>query len=294
MSTFKPLLASPVEDLDALDYDNIWVSAKLDGIRAIVRDCVVVSRNLKPIPNQWVQHLFGRPEYEHIDGELIVGDAFAKDCYRITNSGVMSKDGQPNVVFHAFDHIQYPGEDYELRRRRLRIGAERVHLVEQRGVTDKADLLSLEEFFLDRGFEGVMLRAIRGPNSYYKYGRSTAKQGTLLKLKRFVDEEAIVVGYEEEMENQNVATKDALGHTERSSHKENLFGKGRLGALICRATEGIMFKIGTGFDADTRATLWMIRDTLPGRLVKFKHFPIGAKEAPRFPVFLGFRETIDA
>lgn len=31
-----------------------------------------------------------------------------------------------------------------------------------------------------------------------------------------------------------------------------------------------------------------------GRLVKFKFFPIGSKEAPRFPIFLGERHSDDA
>lgn len=291
MKPFKPLLADAA-DLNNIDYDNTWVSAKLDGIRAIVRDGVVMSRNLKPIPNDYVQMQFSR--FEHLDGELIVGDPAAKDCYRATYSGVMSSDGDPEAMFYVFDHVEVPNEDYHLRRNRISIGLPRVKIVQQHGIRNMADLLDLETHYLDQGYEGLMLRAIRGPNSYYKYGRSTAKQGTLLKLKRFVDEEATAVGFEEEMENRNEATKDALGRTERSSHKENMVGKGRLGALVCRTAEGVVFKIGTGFDALMREMLWSIRDTLPGRLVKFKHFPIGAKDAPRFPVFLGFRDPIDA
>ena len=42
-----------------------------------------------------------------------------------------------------------------------------------------------------------------------------------------------------------------------------------------------------------RVTLWQRRHTLIGRLVKFMHQPSGAKEAPRFPKFLGFREAWD-
>ena len=71
--TFKPLLASPVE-WKHLDYSNLWVSPKLDGIRAIIRDGVVMSRSLKPIPNKHVQRILGNsPGIEGYDGELIVG-----------------------------------------------------------------------------------------------------------------------------------------------------------------------------------------------------------------------------
>jgi hypothetical protein len=34
-------------------------------------------------------------------------------------------------------------------------------------------------------------------------------------------------------------------------------------------------------------------ELLNGRVVKFKYFPTGSKEAPRFPVFLGWRADGD-
>ena len=75
----KPLLACEV-DIDKVDFP-IYVSTKFDGVRALVKDCVVYSRSLKPIRNQHVQRLFGKPEYEGFDGELIVGDIYAKDVF---------------------------------------------------------------------------------------------------------------------------------------------------------------------------------------------------------------------
>lgn len=293
---FKPLLAEPVV-FDHLDYGNTWLSPKLDGIRAIVINGVVVSRNLKVIRNHRVQALFGnRPELEGIDGELIVGDPKAKDCYQVTNSGVMSADGEPDVYFYVFDHITEPTLPYHLRHRKLLALASDAHvrIVQQHGLTDHQSLLDLEQFYLNQGYEGVMLREFDGPRSFYKYGRSTAKECTLLKLKRFTDAEAPVIGYEEEMQNNNEATTNALGHTERSSHAENKVGKGRLGALICEHPDtSVEFKVGTGFDQATRISLWADRESLIGRTVKYKSFQIGVKDAPRFPVYLGFRDPID-
>jgi DNA ligase-1 len=49
------------------------------------------------------------------------------------------------------------------------------------------------------------------------------------------------------------------------------------------------FKIGTGFDDATRCLLWAQRKTLPGKIVKYKSMQHGALDAPRHPVFLGFR-----
>lgn len=148
----------------------------------------------------------------------------------------------------------------------------------------------MEEHYLGLGYEGVMLR---NPQSLYKHGRATEKSQDLLKVKRFVDAEAEIIGYEELLHNNNEPTTNELGYTERSSNKENLVGANTLGALICKTTEGIVFKIGTGYDAALRQKLWNERESLIGKLVKYKYFAVGVKEAPRFPVFIGIRYKED-
>lgn len=293
---FKPLLADPV-DFDHIDYENTWLSPKYDGIRAIVIDGVVYSRNLKPIRNRYVQARLSLEHYQYADGELIVGDPTAKDCYRVTNSGVMAEAGEPDFKFYVFDHIEKPTDEYH--RRYLQVGRLRndpyVVVVEQHGLRNHDDLLDLENFYLEKGYEGVMLRTASGPRSYYKFGRSTAREGILTKLKRFVDAEAVIVGVEEELANTNEATLDALGHTKRSQDAAGLVGKGSLGALVCRWTNGKTFKIGTGYDRALRNLMWQQRDHLPGKLAKFKFFEAaGGYDVPRFPVFLGLRDPIDA
>lgn len=283
---FKPMLASPV-DFSKLNYDDLYLSPKLDGIRAIVLDGVVMSRSLKPIPNENVQKRFRHLEY--YDGELIVGPANSPTVYRDTNSGVMSKDGDPDVTFHVFDHVEAPGDFWLYRFLRLEDGPG-VDLVDHTQVHHKNALLVLEEAYLNDGFEGVMLR--RGDGKY-KFGRATAKSGDLLKVKRFVDAEYKVVGFEERMHNGNEAFTDELGRTKRSSHQENKRGRGDLGALVLETDDGQQFNCGTGFDDATRAAIWANREHYLGRLAKVKSFLIGVKDLPRFPVFLGFRDERD-
>lgn len=287
--TFKPLLAAPV-DWDKLTYDNLLLSAKLDGVRAIVINGVVLSRSLKPIPNKHVQSLFGH--LEHYDGELICGAPNAHDVYRKTNSAVMTIGGTPDVRFFVFDHIEEPDADY-LTRYEMLEGGKGVTVLQQTSVFGDEQIKAWEEVYLDQGYEGVMLRKARGPNSKYKFGRATAKSCTLLKVKRFSDTEAVITGYEELHSNQNQATTDALGHTVRSNHQANMVPMGTLGALVCRTPEGVEFKIGSGYDAETRQYLWNNRFYLDGQFVKYKFFPCGVKEAPRFPIFLGLRDSRD-
>jgi len=273
-------------DLSTLRYP-LLASAKLDGIRAIVIDGVVMSRTLKPIPSKYVQEAFGH--LEHFDGELIVGEPTSKTVYRDTVSHVMSRDKQDfDVRFYVFDHVASPDDAYRTRANRLRKD-DRVEILPQQHVSTLEQLRTAEDYLLDQGYEGLILRDESAP---YKFGRSTAKQGYLLKLKRFVDAEAEVIGFEERMHNGNVATVDALGHTKRSSHQANKTGLGDLGALVCRFG-GHVVNIGTGFDAAERKTIWNNRSKYLGKLAKFKFFDYGVKDSPRHPVFLGWRSKLD-
>lgn len=282
---FKCMLATDA-DLDKLRFP-LLASAKLDGVRAVVRDGVVFSRSNKPIPNAHVQKLFGK--YTHFDGELIVGDPTSKACYRDTISGVMSVDGEPDVKLYVFDHVGEPSHLYNFRAERL-TKSKHVVVHEQVMCLTLEDILKYEEQCLDAGYEGLILR---DPNAPYKQGRSTVKEGYLLKLKRFVDDEATVIGLEERMHNGNVATVNELGRTARSSHKENKSGRGDLGALLLRHSSGIEFSCGTGFTDGERGEIWANRDRYLGQLAKYKHFPVGAKDLPRHPVFLGWRDRRD-
>lgn len=264
----------------------LLASAKLDGVRAIVRDGVVYSRSNKPIPNKWVQANLSR--IEHYDGELIAGDPRSKSAYRDTASQVMSFDKEDGCSFYAFDHVEHLQDSYSKRHRRLSQQAN-VIVHEQHVVTCLQTLIELEERMLNEGYEGLILR---DPNALYKQGRSTAKEGYLLKMKRFVDAEAVVVGFEERMHNANVKTVDELGYSTRSSHQDNLVGRGDLGAIQVE-WNGVVFSIGTGFDDKERAKVWSAKESYIGKLAKFKYFPVGIKDLPRHPVFLGWRDPID-
>jgi DNA ligase-1 len=281
------MLASPVE-LSKLKYP-VLASPKLDGVRAIVKDGVVLSRSLKMIPNEHVQTLFSG--YEHFDGELIVGEPTSKTCYTDTVSGVMRVTGKPDVRFFVFDHVEVPHNRYSARRpqkarRNFQAG---VVELEQHVIHDEAQLLALESKYLELGYEGLILR---DPDAPYKFGRSTAKEGYLLKLKRMETNEAEVIGVVEEMHNANEATISELGRTKRSSHKENKSGKGTMGALHVRDIKsGVEFHIGTGFTAEDRVAMWMAPPI--GKIVSYNHFPIGVVDKPRHPSFKGFRDARD-
>ena len=293
---FKPLQAAKmpknttVEKIaESLSYP-IAVSPKIDGIRVIILDEVAVTRKLKRVPNLHISSCLNCVGYDGLDGEIMTTENTDKLGFRKTTSAVMSIKGSPEFFYNVFDHT-YIDKPFWKRYKELRKvvrGLEHIKLVEHEIMENAYDLLEYEEEMLKAGYEGVIIRDLKG---VYKYGRSTTQEGIIRKLTRTIREEGKVVGYEERMRNNNKATRDNLGRLKRSNHKENKQPRGDLGSLILESDryEG-QFRVGTGFSDAERASLWKRRKKLIGKLVTFEHRPYGNYNVPRFPVFIGFRE----
>lgn len=293
---FKPMLAVACDDLDSVKFPA-YLSEKLDGIRMSVHNGICMSRSMKPIPSKQVQEKFGKPEYEGFDGEIIYGDKNAKDVFNKSTRACMSfelpEDFDINQIkFFVFDKIG--DAPYEERYDGIITGwTEVCGVCKLRNylVNSVDEVRVYQHEFLSNGAEGIMLRSLNGP---YKQGRSTLKEGYLLKVKEFSDAEAIVIGFDEKMHNANEATVGELGQTKRSSHMENLIPTGTLGSLKVKDIEtGIEFSIGTGFNDEQRQEIWDNRCEWLGEMVKYKFFAVGVKVAPRFPVFVGRRSKLD-
>lgn len=293
--TFKPLLAEKA-DLSTLTFPLI-ASPKIDGIRCLIDpERGPVSRKLKSIPNRHIRSILETSGINYLDGEIVTyDDAGNIDDFNTVQSKVMSEDGEPAFIFHVFDCFKRPLNPYTDRLADVLDIAPKddcyIQIHTYQFVHSLDELAQLETQFIDvEGWEGVM---VRRPDGRYKYGRSTAKEQILLKIKRFEDSEAIVTGTIERMHNANEAKKDALGRTERSTSKENLVPTNSLGALSVE-WRGVSFELGTGFTEAQRQELWSIREELVGKTVTFKYQGVGSQGAPRFPVFLGFRYDVSA
>lgn len=290
----RPLLACDVPtDLSCLPYP-LLSSAKLDGIRCLIKDGVAYSRTLKPIRNRYIQSTLGRPEYNGLDGELIVGDPTAKDCMRNTNSGVMSIEGEPDFKYYIFDIWDRFVPYHSIVEKIITTKLPYITPLVQQLCRNSSDIESREREALDEGYEGLILRR---PDGMYKHGRSTLREGYLFKLKRYLQEEAVIVGYEPLYRNENYPELNALGYTQRSSAQNGKVEFPLLGALIVNGNfqgqAGVTFSIGTGFTLHEREFLWRNRWDLVGKTVTYKFFPTGSKDRPRHPVFKSFRDNED-
>lgn len=293
---FKPLLAiehSKVKTAPA----NMYMSEKLDGIRCVVFGGVGYSRSLKPIPNASIQAYFKRHAdfFEGMDGELIVGNKNAPDVFNQSTSGVMRHDGEPDFTFWVFDKY-HPTETWLARyayvKNKLKDSPiDRVVLLEHFPVEDMFNIDEFERDMLAQGAEGVMLR---DSDAKYKCGRSGTKNPELQKVKRFVDNEFLVIGFEPKYTNTNEAKTNELGRTARSTAKDGMVALDTMGSLILRTSKGDTFSCGSGMTDAIREDLWERRETLMGQLAKVKYFDVGnGYNVPRFPVLVGIRHKDD-
>lgn len=302
MTPKKPMLAVSESITDEEVRFPVIASPKYDGIRCTVWPSGPLTRSLKPVPNKFIDATLRAARFPApFDGELIVGSPTAENVFNASTSGVMSHDGEPDFAFYVFDFVpKYePAMPFYMRSDMLQDRTSAIQafnpwlkIVEHVTVHSLQQLHALEEQNLLAGFEGTMLN---GVDAHYKHGRSTLREYGSMKRKPFEDAEALVIGVEEQMQNTNEATVNELGNTKRSSAQAGMVGKNTLGAFVCRTPEGIEFRLGTGqgLTEALRAQLWAIRDTLPGRIVKYKRQKVGAKVAPRIPVWLGFRDPRD-
>ena len=294
---FRPVLAATIdtdEDLHSLEYPLV-ASPKVDGIRVLCHpDHGPCTRSLKPVPNKHIRELLKGPMNWGLDGEVVCGPISSIDVFNRTTSAVMTQDGEPEITYWVFDDFTNPSDPYHVRLASARERAGKwpgygyVQALPCEFVESPEDVLEAEREHIAAGFEGIMLRHKSGP---YKWGRSTLKQQTLMKLKRFCDAEAEIIGFEPLLRNTNEATRDILGLTKRTSHKAGKIEAETLGNLLVRDLSGRFaeFSVGSGFDQELRDIIWSNRERYQGQTIVYKYQNCGIVEAPRFPIFKGFR-----
>lgn len=320
MSKLKPHLACDLEE-DKVRFPVV-VMPKIDGVRGINLDGNITGRSLKAFKNPFIGECFSHPELTGVDGELTLGNwTDARLCSNTTGfvNRKTAKRDKPtksiDLTWWAFDYLHESviHERYAVRLLALGIAARswgmpNVHVVPWKLVHSLEELYAFEGECLDQGFEGVI---VRDPDGMHKSGRATAKVGAYLRIKRFIDFEGVIEGMTEACENQNEAKVNELGHTERSTHQENMVPKGMVGTVQLRVLQdvedrgkvlivkGQLVDVGAGnLTHKERTDMWEAYknntpDNCVGQAGKGKFFPKGQKDLPRFPTFIGIRSEED-
>ncbi len=312
---FKPMLACDWFE-DRLKFPCI-VQPKIDGVRGLNRDGVLVGRSLRKHDNLHVTELFSIPELHGCDGEIYLGNIpWKDDLCRLSSQALRRIEGTPKVTWALFDYCTEDTKDLPYTQRMeiledivlLNLDGEirsRIEIVRGVEVSSIEELLAYEEMILNQGFEGII---IRDPNAPYKYGRCGKTFMGCWRVKRFIDAEFTITEIEEGNTNKNAATINKLGRCERSTHKENMTPNGLVGCLkgrlcndiIDQVSGNVLIKKGSeiivspgSMSHEDRKYYFENQHELINKIGKFKFFPKGIKDAPRFPIFLSLRNEND-
>jgi DNA ligase 1 len=299
----KPSLACNYQE-DKLVFP-IGIQPKIDGVRACHAVGMLTGRSLKRHGNKYVTDLFSNLIFAGLDGEMAVADETDAKLCRLTSSALSTIESKPFVTWHLFDYVTeetktLPYKDrYLLLKERLDfickeepILSKHLKVVPMFVVNNLDELNQQDSVWLEQGYEGTICRVLDEP---LKENRCSVYKGGFLRIKRFLEEDALVLSVEEGNTNNNPKIVNALGRSERSSHKENKTPNGFIGALICKCLKtGNIIRVSPGCMTDPESLYYFNHpDKIIGKIIKYKHFPKGVKDKPRFPTFHSFRIDSD-
>ena len=252
-----PLLLAETEQGQA-DVRLYLVSEKLDGVRAFWDGQRLLTRSGHAIAApEWFVAGFPR---QALDGELWIGRGEFERLSGVVRRQTADDAAWRDVRYLVFELPQAPGT-FRQRARALHelvssAGVPWLRAVEQIEIGSRQALeRKLDEVVLAGG-EGLMLHRA---DAAYVTGRSDV----LLKLKRWLDAEATVIGHQ----------------AGRGKYA------GMLGALRVRTAGGVEFMLGTGLSDALR------RDPPPiGTQITFRYRALTDQGRPRFASFQRLRD----
>lgn len=279
----------------------VTIQPKYDGVKLLRFNDKLTGRSFKPLRNVALNDLCDKPLYNGFEGEITTGfNEYAQDLCRNTTSVVSSFDKVDVFKWLVFDYVTDETISLPYYKRMSKLDEYvksnlfdiRVEVVSGIEVYNEQELLAIESQLLDKGAEGIIIRDI---TSLYKQGRVTTRSQEVMRLKRFVHEEGEILEIFEGTANGNEVITNELGHSERSTHQENMIPNGMVGAMLVRSlASGNIDKIGAGcMTHEERKYYFDNPHEIIGKIAKYKHFPKGVKDKKRFPLFECFRMLED-
>jgi DNA ligase-1 len=257
-SLLKPAIQHAENYKETTNISQYWLSEKLDGIRGYWDGKQLLTRqgNLIYSPEWFTQNW---PD-NVVDGELWI----KRDHFQQTLSCVRKKHIDEYcwkfVRFMMFDLPEHPGTFTEritaMQKLTKAVNSPFLSMVKQFKLETTAQLNQTLNKIVKNNGEGLMLHH---GSAYYHVGRTA----NIMKLKKHLDAEAVVIAHIE--------------------------GKGKyrgmLGALQVKTVEGVIFKIGSGFNDKERHQPPAI-----GSSISFKYNGKTRAGIPRFARFFRVRE----
>ena len=243
------------QDINIQDY---WVSEKLDGVRGYWDGQHLLSRqgNIFNCPLWFTKNFPTTP----LDGELWIDRQQFALTSGIVRKQKASDEEWQKITFMIFD-MPTSSENFSKRIQQMKniiknSKSPYLKMIQQQKMANNTELHTLLDNVLSKGGEGLMLH--KG-SAFYQAKRSK----DLMKLKKYQDAEAVIL--------QQLPGKGR--------------NKGRLGAILVKAEDGTIFKIGGGFSD-------IERDNPPavGTIITYQYIGKTKNGIPRFASFLRVKD----
>jgi len=326
MKKFEPMKAyNKKEDLSCIKYPKL-VSFKLDGIRCVIRDGEFLSRSLKPIVNEQIKEKlqplasFSKGYSIILDGEIynhgipfpLISSCVMTQDYTAKKSIKAWADLCVKHDFHmsreeVFSGLKFYAFDCVYREKYEESFTERVDVlrdisnehvfdnilveVEQELFYSYEDVLKHFESALEKGYEGLMLKAEDSP---YKCGRSTYKEDTMHKLKPYVSFDARILGVVQATKVDPNAEKktNELGRSVTSKKKGDRILIEKAADFQVEYNGEFVYPTIAKTDEE-KEEIWANQEDYIGKMIEYKGLLIGSLIVPRHPVMTRWREDKD-
>jgi DNA ligase-1 len=242
-----PMLANKWEDRHKYITEPFYVQPKLDGVRLIVSNKGCYSRTGKLIDG--LEHLARNLK----DGEYLDGECYAHDktFEEITS---LFKTKPKDLEFHVFDYFDVNRPNLTFEERKAYVN------VDTFLVKNKSDVIGYHDMFVNRGYEGIMIRDAR---SVYEIGR---RSNYLLKYKAFQTEEFTIIDAKEG------------GGREKGSV-----------IWVCKVGEHT-FSVKPQGTLEVRKTYWNDKYMYIGKKLIVRYQNLTELGIPRFPIGIAIRD----
>lgn len=257
-SLLKPAIQHAENYKETTDINQYWLSEKLDGMRGYWNGAQLLTRqgNLIHSPNWFTQNW---PD-NVIDGELWIKRGHFQQTLSCVRKKHVDEACWKIVRFMMFDLPEHHGTFTEritaMQKLAKKVNSPFLSMVKQFKLATAEQLDQTLNKIVKNNGEGLMLHH---GNTYYHVGRTA----NIMKLKKHQDAEAVV-----------------MAHIEGKGKYQ-----GMLGALQVKTVEGVIFKIGSGFNDKERNEPPAI-----GSLITFKYNGKTKAGIPRFARFHRIRE----
>jgi ATP-dependent DNA ligase len=270
------MLAKVVKSLSDIDWPNVTLEPKIDGIRMGYCDGKLYSRSEKGIYN--ADHILKELNSLQLDKEIALdGELYAGSWERtmsLAKSSKTIKDGT-DLKYIVFDVIDTASGGRLLYKRKellnaLFSGNDEFRYIKKIASYNGKNYEFAKKFFeacQAKGYEGIMIKDLNAP---YVYTRSSA--WLKFKSESFSDEPT-----RKEMDCVIIGASEGYGKY-----------VGTLGALIVRQSNGEQCSV-SGMTDKQRDIFWKNRHKLRGKIVEVLYQELSNDGVMRFPVFSRLR-----